>query len=192
MAPVENGKRGGGLVCSFSSWTWIPQKVESPVLLRTDNQWSISLSKNPEFHTKRTKRTKHIVIKWHWIREVVESSLTKKKKKKLEYISTKFDNRGRPDKIAEWPIIQMRTVQDETAVSWFPEWECSNRSNGYAKLLIMRIYHCRGSTNRIWNSHCYLSLLFVTAICHYYLTLCYLSLLFISVISNCGNWAKSW
>lgn len=56
------------------------RKGESPVLLRADNQGSISLSKNPEFH----KRTKHIEIKWHWIREVVESGRIK-----IEYISTK-------------------------------------------------------------------------------------------------------
>ena len=36
-------------------------REDTPVLLRADNQGSIYLSKNPEFH----KRTKHIEIKWH-------------------------------------------------------------------------------------------------------------------------------
>ena len=38
------------------------------VLLRGDNQGSVALAENPEFH----RRTKHIEIEWHWIREVVE------------------------------------------------------------------------------------------------------------------------
>ena len=44
-------------------------REDTPVLFRADNQGSIYLSKNPEFH----ERTKHIEIKWHWIREVVEA-----------------------------------------------------------------------------------------------------------------------
>ena len=44
------------------------RKKDTPVLLRGDNQGSIALAENPEFH----RRTKHIEIKWHWIREVVE------------------------------------------------------------------------------------------------------------------------
>ena len=41
-------------------------RKDTPVLLRGDNQGSIALAENPEFH----RRTKHIEIKWHWIRVV--------------------------------------------------------------------------------------------------------------------------
>lgn len=33
-----------------------------------DNQGSLALAKNPEFHS----RTKHIEVQYHWIRELVE------------------------------------------------------------------------------------------------------------------------
>ncbi len=68
------------MVCSFSRRTRIYHKKDTPVLLHADDQGSIDLSKNPEFH----KRTKHIEIKWNRIREVVESSRIK-----VGYISTK-------------------------------------------------------------------------------------------------------
>ena len=45
-----------------------------------DNNGAIKLSNNPEFH----KRTKHIDIKYQFIRELVESN-----KIRLIYISTK-------------------------------------------------------------------------------------------------------
>ncbi|KAL8012295.1 hypothetical protein Plhal710r2_c045g0146791 [Plasmopara halstedii] len=44
-----------------------------------DNQGSIALAKNPEFH----KRTKHIDIRYHFVREKVEDGQVA-----LEYIST--------------------------------------------------------------------------------------------------------
>ena len=56
------------------------RKKGHPVLLRGDNQGSIALAENPEFH----RRTKQIEIKWHWIREVVELG-----KIKIKFISTK-------------------------------------------------------------------------------------------------------
>ena len=56
------------------------RKKNAPVLLRTDNQGSIDVSKNAEFH----KRKKQIEIKWHWICELMESDRIK-----VEYISTK-------------------------------------------------------------------------------------------------------
>ena len=31
-----------------------------------DNEGSITLTRNPEFH----KRTKHVEIRWHWVREL--------------------------------------------------------------------------------------------------------------------------
>lgn len=48
-------------------------------VLHVDNQSTIRLIKNPEFH----KRTKHIDIKFHYIREVVENGdIT------VQYVST--------------------------------------------------------------------------------------------------------
>ena len=38
-----------------------------PVPLLIDNQSAIRLAKNPMYH----KRSKHIEIKWHWLREKV-------------------------------------------------------------------------------------------------------------------------
>jgi len=40
-----------------------------PILILGDNDGSIAMTKNPEFH----KRTKHIDIRWHWIRELVQN-----------------------------------------------------------------------------------------------------------------------
>ena len=39
-----------------------------PTLIRGDNDGSIAMARNPQFH----KRSKHIDIRWHWIRELVE------------------------------------------------------------------------------------------------------------------------
>lgn len=71
MALVETGKKA--IWCARFLTELGYRSVDAPVLLRADNQRSISLSKNPEFH----KWTKHIEIKWHWIREVVESGQIK-------------------------------------------------------------------------------------------------------------------
>jgi len=55
---------------------WMRRLMESvgaaddgPTQLRLDNQGSIKLVKNPEFH----KRTKHIDVRFHYIREVYSS-----------------------------------------------------------------------------------------------------------------------
>ena len=45
-------------------------KEEDPVKIFEDNQGSIALAKNPEFH----KRAKHIDIRYHFVREKVEDS----------------------------------------------------------------------------------------------------------------------
>ena len=50
------------------------------VLLHGDNQGSLALDENPEIHF----RTKHIAIKYHYIREQIDSELLK-----LNYVSTK-------------------------------------------------------------------------------------------------------
>jgi transposase InsO family protein len=55
-------------------------KVDSPTVLYSDNQGSIALSKNPDSH----RRTKHIDVKYHLLREHVEKGTVA-----LQYISTK-------------------------------------------------------------------------------------------------------
>jgi hypothetical protein len=42
---------------------------EKPSLIRGDNNRSIAMVRNPQFH----KKSKHIATKWHWIRDMVES-----------------------------------------------------------------------------------------------------------------------
>jgi hypothetical protein len=41
---------------------------KQPTIIVGDNEGSIALAQNPQFH----KRTKHIEIRWHWIRELVQ------------------------------------------------------------------------------------------------------------------------
>ena len=55
------------------------RKRSTPVTLYADNQGSIALSNNPEFH----RRTKHIDVRFHWIREAVSI-----KKLNIVYIPT--------------------------------------------------------------------------------------------------------
>lgn len=55
-------------------------KSNEPVKIYEDNQGSIALAKNPEFH----KRTKHIDIRYHFVREKVEDGQVV-----LQYCSTK-------------------------------------------------------------------------------------------------------
>jgi len=44
---------------------------QEPILLLGDNDGSIAMAKNPQFH----KRTKHVDIRWHWVRELVNNGL---------------------------------------------------------------------------------------------------------------------
>jgi hypothetical protein len=41
---------------------------EKPSLIKGDNEGSIAMARNPQFH----KKSKHIAIKWHWICDMVE------------------------------------------------------------------------------------------------------------------------
>ena len=45
--------------------------AKAPVKLLTDNQEAITLIKNPKHH----RRTKHIDVKYHWIKEAVEDEI---------------------------------------------------------------------------------------------------------------------
>ena len=42
---------------------------ESPNLILGDNDGSIAMAKNPQFH----KRSKHIATRWHWVRDLVQN-----------------------------------------------------------------------------------------------------------------------
>ena len=52
---------------------------EKPTIIFEDNQGSISLAKNPKYHS----RTKHIDIKYHYIRDAIENETIQ-----LEYSPT--------------------------------------------------------------------------------------------------------
>ena len=56
------------------------EEVTRPVILYCDNTSAINISKNLVMHAK----TKHIAIKYHYVRELVED-----KQVKMEYIHTK-------------------------------------------------------------------------------------------------------
>jgi len=56
------------------------EEVTKPVILYCDNTSAINISKNSAMHAK----AKHIAIKYHYVRELVED-----KQVKLEYIHTK-------------------------------------------------------------------------------------------------------
>ena len=55
-------------------------KYEHPIVINCDNTSAINMSKNPFMHSK----TKHIPIKYHFVREQVSQ-----KNVKLEYVDTK-------------------------------------------------------------------------------------------------------
>ena len=40
-------------------------------MIRGDNDGSVALAKNPQFH----KRSKHIAIRWHWVRDLVQDGV---------------------------------------------------------------------------------------------------------------------
>ena len=58
-------------------------KYEDPVVIHCDNTSAINISKNPVMHSK----TKHIPIKYHFLREQVSQKVVK-----LEYIDIKEQN----------------------------------------------------------------------------------------------------
>jgi hypothetical protein len=44
---------------------------EFPTIIKGDNDGSIAMAKNQQFHS----RSKHIAIRWHWVRDLVEVGL---------------------------------------------------------------------------------------------------------------------
>jgi hypothetical protein len=43
---------------------------KKPTQIRCDNNGAIAMARNPQFH----KRSKHIDIRWHWIKDLVEEN----------------------------------------------------------------------------------------------------------------------
>ena len=58
----------------------IKSEIKDPVVIYCDNTNAINISKNPVMHSK----TKHIAIKYHFLRELVQE-----KEFRLEYVNTK-------------------------------------------------------------------------------------------------------
>ena len=56
------------------------EEIKKLVIIHCDNTSAINISKNPVMHTK----TKHIAIKYHFVRELVQD-----KEIRLEYVNTK-------------------------------------------------------------------------------------------------------
>lgn len=56
------------------------EDITDPVILYCDNTSAINISKNPMMH----KKTKHITIKYHYVRELVQD-----REVNMEYINTK-------------------------------------------------------------------------------------------------------
>ena len=42
-----------------------------PTIIKGDNDGSIAMARNPQFH----KRSKHIEIRWHWVRDLVQNKI---------------------------------------------------------------------------------------------------------------------
>ena len=55
------------------------EEINEPVILWCDNKSAINISKNPMMYIK----TKHIAIKYHYLRELVQD-----KEVKMEYVNT--------------------------------------------------------------------------------------------------------
>ena len=60
--------------------TRILVKYEHPIVINCDNTSAINMSKNPVMHSK----TKHIPIKYHFLRKQVSQKVVK-----LQYVDTK-------------------------------------------------------------------------------------------------------
>ena len=68
------------VVCIKQLLKGMKEDIIEPVTLYYENTSAMNISKNPVMHTK----TKHIAIKYHYVRELVQD-----KEVKIEYINTK-------------------------------------------------------------------------------------------------------
>ncbi len=81
-----------------------------------DNQGSIALSNNPEFH----RRTKHIDVRFHWIREAVSM-----KQLNIVYILTaEMADDGPTKGLAAPGFMEFRRMIGMKVRLGMPEWEC--------------------------------------------------------------------
>jgi len=105
---------------------WMRRLMESvraaddgPTQLRLDNQGSIKLVKNPEFH----KRTKHIDVRFHYIREVYSSGHIEiqyvTSSQQLADILTKALPRNKFENNRN--ALQIMTFEGNHTLNW---WEC--------------------------------------------------------------------
>ena len=60
--------------------SWMKEEIKEPIIIYYDNTMAINILKNPVMHTK----TKHIAIKYHFLRESVQDEEVR-----LEYVNTK-------------------------------------------------------------------------------------------------------
>jgi hypothetical protein len=60
-------------------YNFIRRTEQTTITIRCDNQSAIKLGKNPTYHA----RTKHIDVKYHWIREAIAKKICE-----IEYINT--------------------------------------------------------------------------------------------------------
>ena len=72
---------------NYSNIVWLKillkgmkEEITDPVVIYCDNMSAINISKNLVMHSK----TKHIAIKYHYLRELVQS-----KEVRLDYVNTK-------------------------------------------------------------------------------------------------------
>jgi hypothetical protein len=66
IALAEAGREACWL-CNLYGELGYPQLF--PNIIKGDNEGSISMAKNPQFH----KRAKHVATKWHWIHDLVQN-----------------------------------------------------------------------------------------------------------------------
>ena len=76
MAITEADKEAIWIQSLYSEITGKEHKLQ---IIPVDNQGAMKLAKNPQFHN----RTKHIDIRYHFIRETIESDLVE-----LQYVQT--------------------------------------------------------------------------------------------------------
>lgn len=81
IALNEAGKEAKWLGHLLDEFSLNDSTNSTPVHLKGDNQGSIALTQNPEHH----KRTKHIDIRYHWIREAVSQGCFS-----IDYVPTKL------------------------------------------------------------------------------------------------------
>ena len=68
VALSEAAREACWLKCLYEELGYLQK---SPIIIKGDNDGSIAMAKNQQFHN----RSKHIAIRWHWLRDLVEEQL---------------------------------------------------------------------------------------------------------------------